>query len=223
MENTLFVSLGDRIKHIIGLLFSSKKMAYITMGTSLLTLLIIILIVGFFSQKPKEQSLVTSQTPQNTSDSNSFTSQVRKSQKETSLALVLTNPKKEIHVNDTIMFQLVGDSNGQAIRGIDAAFRFDSDRVSYITVKNLFPSFDFLHRRRGAWVIITGEQPLTATSVISLRKKSLTEYQFKAKKAGIAYFPLSFVYGRLSDSNMISDTSTDILTKVDGLSVKILP
>ena len=222
MENNTSESMvtEDRLKSLIRLFYLDKKLVFIVSGLIMLLILFFLSMIFFFPKKPSQTSTVT--LPDEVRlPKLSVTQPTLQQRLPATISLIPKGNKRSYHVNDDIVFALQADTNGQAVRGYDGVFKFDKNLVSYISVKDLFPKLSYDVRIRGNWFIATAQQPLNSAERITLQNKNLLEIHFKAVKPGIAFFPLSFVSGRLSDSNLINADSMDILTGVSGTSVRI--
>lgn len=220
------LSLQDKIKNTFShgktIVQSDKRLLLLLIICIILLLLFFVAAIAYFSGKTT-QTITTSQPPEVGAPSRqSFQPATAKKTIPTRLSLQVRGNKKSFHVGDEIVFLVVGDTGGQAIRGYDAVFRFDKNIVSYASEKDLFPTFAYVIRPRGSWIMISGEQKIESQKDTVLKNRNLMEIRFKAEKAGVAYFPMSFVVDRLSDSNLIDTKSNDILTSVSGVIVQII-
>jgi hypothetical protein len=222
MEQDQKLSVLQKITGIFGnigaKMASDKRIAILLIGSIVLVIIFIFVAFSFFSKKAN--LIQTSSLPPDVEvPANRL--QITKKTIPAMLSLVLKNKKKSYKVNEEIVFYILADTGGQTIRGYDAVFKYDPQLVSFVSVKNLFSSFDYQQRMRGEWFMISGVQKLQSTASVVLKNTNLIELHFKVIQPGVAYFPLSFVDGRLSDSNLIDTKSNDILTDVSGLGILI--
>ncbi len=214
--------LGNAFSNIKFMMQSDRRILVGVIGLGMLVVLFVI--VTFFSLSRKQEStLVTTQTPSSSTAPSARKNITAKQKIQATLSLVLVDPKKVIKVNDLITFTIVGDSGGQQVRGYDAAFKFDPSIVSFVSEKNLYPSFDYQRRLRGNWVIVTSTQPLSSAKKAVFSKVPFMGITFKALKSGVAYFPMSYIPDSYNDSNLIDTASNDMLSSATGIVVQIVP
>jgi hypothetical protein len=227
MEQDQKVTIQQKIANVAAnirmLMQSNPKVFFGILGCVVLSIVFIITGALFFSHQVSNDT-TNALPPEVSTSGNSSLPSLPSFRKTTPavLSLVLKDKKKSYHVNDQITLLLIGETNGQTIRGYDAVFKFDKNIVSYISSKNLFSSFAYQIRPTGNWLMVTGAQSMDSHTTKTFKNQNLMIIHFKAVKPGVAYFPMSFVEGRLSDSNLIDEKSHDILTSVHGLTVRII-
>lgn len=211
------ISLKEKLMNTLAnlgqMMSSDRRVFFSIIGVGILVVVFIIIAVMSFSRSQSETTL-TSQTPSVSTPTSRRVSSTVKQKIPATISLVLTNPKKAYKVNDLITFTIVGDTGGQQIRGYDAVFKFDPARVSFVSEKNLYPSFNYRRRIRNNWMIVTATQPLSSAKKSTFSKTPLMGMTFKALKPGAAYFPISYIPDSFSDSNLIDTKSNDMLLVV---------
>jgi len=221
---TIKQKLINAFVNIKALMQSDKRVFFGVLGIGLLVIVFIIVVVVSFSYSEKKNDLVTQQTPLSVlQQKQKKFPNPRKITRTATLSLVLKDPnKKTYRVGENIGLYIIGNTEGQAIRGYDAVFKFDPNKVSFGTQSDLFPSFQYMQRTRGNWILVTGTQPLDSKKTITLQSTKLLELTFTAKSIGNAFFPMSYISDSYGDSNLIDAQSNDILSNATGIVVRII-
>lgn len=223
-NTTLKQKLMNAFTNIKALMQSDKRIFFGVIGIGVLVIIFSFFVVtSLFRSSQIDESLVTEQSPLPDSSTQKKNAEIKKKTvTDATLSLVLKDPnKKTYRVGETIGLYIVGNTQGKAIRGYDAVFKFEPSKVSFGTQKDLFPSFQYMRRTRGNWILVTGTQPLDSKKTISLQNTKLMELTFTAKSAGTASFPMSYIPNSYGDSNFIDAQSNDILSNATGIVVRI--
>ncbi len=147
------------------------------------------------------------------------------------LILSVKNRKGSYKAGEIITVVVSAYSDARSISGYDAVLSYDSSKVTFSKIKNLRDDFQtFVKKGVVSPVTLTGVKKLDASQVSVFSGTPIAEFAFMVKTDAMtntssinssAEFNLGFIPGSTQDSNLIDETSEDVLGKVEGVMITI--
>jgi hypothetical protein len=138
-----------------------------------------------------------------------------------SLTFKVKNNETVLSQKKPIILYVYADSDNQPITGYDAILKYDSTQVEFVNHKNLQPDLQIFTKKEKDRLIITGVKNLNSNTSTVFTDSSLVELIFQPQKTGQVDFSFDFTYGSKKDSNLITDKTTEILGKIEGIKLYI--
>ncbi len=123
-------------------------------------------------------------------------------------------------VGQPITLVVVANSAGQPIAGYDVVVKYDPNSASFVSSKSLLDDFQAFPDKTASAAAITAVRKLNVSNT-PFTDTALAEFVFQPKSSGTLQFSLDFVPASTRDSNLIDETSKDILGGVQGITVRV--
>ncbi len=134
-----------------------------------------------------------------------------------SLTLKAKNNETVVSQKNPITLYVYADSDNQPITGYDVILNYDSTKVEFVNHKNLQLDFQVFTKKDKDKLSITGIKNLNSTTPTVFTDSSLVELTFQPQKTGQVDFSIEYTPDSKKDSNLITDKTTEILGKVEGI------
>lgn len=138
-----------------------------------------------------------------------------------SLTLKAKNNETVTSQKNPVTLYVYAYSDNQPITGYDAILNYDSTKVDFVSHKNLQPDFQVFTKKEKNRLIITGIKNLNSTATTVFTDSSLVELTFQPQKTGQVNFSIEYTPDSKKDSNLITDKTSEILGKVEGIKLYI--
>lgn len=135
---------------------------------------------------------------------------------------LVTSSQKEIYAkNEQVRVVAYADSHNIPVGGYDIVLNFDPKKTEFIDSQNLVEDFQVFVSEKDGAIHLTSIKKKEVTTSIVFKDTPLVEFIFKPKSAEPIDFSIGFNQGASTDSNLLSEDVTDILTDVEGTSIFI--
>lgn len=168
---------------------------------------------------------IISQTVKNRffpSNQNNQTPPTRTEDSSSPATLEIQIPKQSYSLKEKIPVSVVANSNGQAVRAFDILVEYDPG-ILVLTYKQPPELTDFLYfvKNTGTLLRVSGVQKPDSNSDQVFNNTVLTKFQFTPIKAGKSTIKLIYSPNLMNESNLLSKTSEDLLTRAIGAEIEI--
>lgn len=126
--------------------------------------------------------------------------------------------KEIVNKTDSFTVTIVIDAR-KPVTGYDSKVMYDSKKLKFLSAKTLNSSFDIYTQNKEGEVIVSGIKSLSVTSPVILENAQVAQLQFQPLIEGQIDLNLAYEQGSKAETNIISDTSEDILEEVKGTTV----
>lgn len=137
--------------------------------------------------------------------------------------IALQANKQSLKTGETVTVNILVDTGGRNTDGIDVILNFDPKTLSAdkVTTGTIYPNYPVNSVDPAGKVSLSGitsvDKSFSGTGVLGT-------VTFKAVSLGKTTVALNFSLGNTTDTNIIeSKTTKDVLTKVDNLTLQIIP
>jgi len=136
--------------------------------------------------------------------------------------MLFRDEKVNVAVNSTFTTSLISNSNQADIVGFDIDLFYDGQYLKYANTENSnLDMFDLFTSSKEGQLIITGIKKVNYQKKIIFNNTQLVSIEFQTLKPGKTSLKLLRKNNSKNDSNIIIGNNTDILDKVNELSVNI--
>lgn len=150
------------------------------------------------------------------------TEMVSQSVEKGTLTLSVKEPKTFFSVGDIITLTVTANSDEKPITGYDIVIPFDSSTISYKGSTSLKTEYRIFGNTKEGKTYITGIKQLSVKEPIVFANTQIAELTFTLLKPGTIMLTPEFIAeGNTTDSNLITDTSAEILGQAKGVSVVV--
>jgi hypothetical protein len=197
----------------------NKPMVYI------IPVVIIVLLAGVIIFINRQSRLQTEKEGVNTQEELKLqptTESVVKTAEKGTLTLSVKEPKTFFSVGDTVTLVVTANSDGKPITGYDVVIPFDSTIVSYKGSTSLKTEYQIFGNAKNGKAYITGIKQLSVTEPIVFTTIPITEITFSLIKSGtITFTPEFSASSNKTDSNLITDTTAEVLGSTKGVRIVV--
>jgi len=136
--------------------------------------------------------------------------------------IIIGKEPEEYTVVNSLVNLFVTAKSSENIVGFDISLNYDKKYLKFIKVENLAVSqFDIFSTTKDNLLIISGIKKLSYQDKISFKNDQILKLQFQAIKKGKTKLVPVRHNNSISESNLITENSLDILDKVSGPTVYI--
>lgn len=107
------------------------------------------------------------------------------------------------------------------VTGYDAKIVFDPNKIKFSKAESVNENFDIYTQNREGELIISGIVPLSKNGFTAPEKVQVVRLEFDPLSTGAVDLNIDFKQGSKSESNIISASSEDILSYVEGTTLHI--